>query len=370
MSKPRARRAIERPMRPSPTIPMVLPCTPAPAKCIDCEPGKVPLRNAASPSTTRRAAASRSAKCRSAVASVTMGGIVVTAILRAVAATRSTVAGTMAMLAIILSRVAAAMAAASTASCMRCTNTSAPRSRSINSGRGMMRLASVPASTSARRSRRASAEAGIGCETKTRALSVVGTSQPQELSCRLAAEDGGAVGAGKLSHRGQRAPRIEAAHVESIIAADDHAIVAHQIDEVAQGKLAVGDRVVMEAAQVPARPAPRLVARLGTHLVDAIEASDEVGEPASGVRRADCTPREAIEHAAHGEPRRRHCGIERIAESVVQVIGADPLDADHVERVDEHQRAKRLGLGEEGQEVGVVEVLAVDVGPDRHALEA
>jgi hypothetical protein len=107
--------------------------------------------------------------------------------LQDVAAARSTVAGTTAMLAIILSRVASAMTPASTASCMRCTNTSARRSLSISLGRGRMRLASSPVSTSARVRSRASAEAGIGCETKTRALSVVGMSQPQELSRRLAA---------------------------------------------------------------------------------------------------------------------------------------------------------------------------------------
>src|SRR5207248_1640655 len=255
--------------------PMVLPCTPAPAKCIDCEPGKVPLRSAASASTTRRATASRSAKCRSAVASVTIGGIVVTAILRALAAARSTVAGTMDMLAMRRKRVAAARTPASTASCMRCRNTSARPRPSISSGRGKMRLASSPASTSASLRNRSSAEAGIGCETKTRALSVVGMSQPQELSRRLAAEDGGAVLARELARRGERTPRIEAAHVESIIAADDDAVVAHQIDEVAQRKLAVHDRVVVEPSQVCARPPPRLVARLRTHFVDAVEASDE-----------------------------------------------------------------------------------------------
>src|SRR6266704_1556023 len=65
---------------PPPTSPIVLPHTPAPIRCIDCAPGKMPSRTSLSPSTTRRAAARRIAKCRSAVASVTIGGTTVTAI--------------------------------------------------------------------------------------------------------------------------------------------------------------------------------------------------------------------------------------------------------------------------------------------------
>src|SRR5438067_5195715 len=367
MSNPRARRAIERPMRPRPTIPMVLPCTPAPAKCIDCEPGKVPLRSAASASTTRRAAASRSAKCRSAVASGTMGGIVVTAILRAVAAARSTVAGTMDMLAMRRRRVASARAPASTASCMRCTNTSARRRRSISSNRGRMRLESPPTSTSASVRSRARADSGIGCEMKTRAFSLM--SQPQQVSRRLAAQDDGAVLARELSHRYEGAPRIEAAHVESIIAADDDPVVAHQIDEVAQDEVAVNYRVVVETPQVCARLSPRVLAPLGTDFMDAIEAPDEVRERSAAVRQADLQAREPVEDTAHREPRRGHRRIEGIPEPVVQVIRADPLHADNVQRVDEHDRAERLALREERQEVGVVEILAVDVGADRHAFE-
>src|SRR5437660_1613309 len=131
MSKPRARRAMARPMRPRPMIPMVLPWTKAPAKWSDCEPGNRPPRSAASASTTRRAA-----------------------------------------------------------------------------------------------------------------------------------ENGGAVGAGELPHRGHGAPWIEAAHVESIIAPDDYPVLSHQVDEVAQRELVVDDGVVVEPPQVAAGPAASLAARL------------------------------------------------------------------------------------------------------------
>ena len=83
-------------------MPNVLPCTSVPTKRIDWPPGKMPDRRARSASATLRATVKRSAQCRSAVASPTTGGIVVTGMRRAVAAATSMLAGIIAIEAISL----------------------------------------------------------------------------------------------------------------------------------------------------------------------------------------------------------------------------------------------------------------------------
>ena len=103
MSKPRARRATACPMRPMPTSPSVLPATPVPARWLDCEPGNTPERTTLSPSTIRRATASINPKARSAVASVTTAGMLVTMILRVVASSTSMRSGVIVIEAIAFS---------------------------------------------------------------------------------------------------------------------------------------------------------------------------------------------------------------------------------------------------------------------------
>src|SRR5919108_568094 len=121
MLNPLARRATASPMAPSPTIPKVLPLTSPPTKWFDWLPGKIPERSARSPSTILRATANRSAQLRSAVASVTKGGIVVTGMRRDVAAATSTPAGVIAIEAISLRSGLALIISASTRSCSRHT---------------------------------------------------------------------------------------------------------------------------------------------------------------------------------------------------------------------------------------------------------
>ena len=88
--KPRARRATAVPMRPPPPIkPKVLPKTPPPRRWFDCPPGNTPRRTSLSPSMMRRATAIIRPKQRSAVASVTRGGAVVTTTPRRVASSIS-----------------------------------------------------------------------------------------------------------------------------------------------------------------------------------------------------------------------------------------------------------------------------------------
>ena len=83
-SKPLARRATAEPMRPSPTMPSVAPDTSRPRNGPLAQwVSQRPARTRASPSTTRRRAASMSAIARSAVAASRTTGVFVTAMPRA-----------------------------------------------------------------------------------------------------------------------------------------------------------------------------------------------------------------------------------------------------------------------------------------------
>ena len=86
MPNPRLRRAIAAPMRPSPTMPSVAPCTSWPVKPISSQVFHRPDRVNLSPSTTRRAVAMRIAHAMSAVVSVSTPGVFVTRMPRRVAA--------------------------------------------------------------------------------------------------------------------------------------------------------------------------------------------------------------------------------------------------------------------------------------------
>ena len=89
MSNPDARRATARPIRPNPMIPSVAPNTAAPKYCPGSQVSQSPSRTAAIASGSLRAAASRSANVRSAVASVSTSGVLPTGMPRAAVASRS-----------------------------------------------------------------------------------------------------------------------------------------------------------------------------------------------------------------------------------------------------------------------------------------
>ena len=91
MPKPKwARRATARPMRPKPTRPRVLPVTRVPIMWVGRHPVHARPRTCRSPSPMRRAAARSRTMAMSAVQSVNTSGVLLTAMPRAPAASRST----------------------------------------------------------------------------------------------------------------------------------------------------------------------------------------------------------------------------------------------------------------------------------------
>ncbi len=78
----------------------------------------------------------------------------------------------------------------------------------------------------------------------------------------------------------------------------------------------------------------------------------------------------ALDHAAEHQAGRRDGGVERIADQVVEVIVLHPLDAGDVVRMHHAEGVVLVRHLPHRLELRLVEVLAVDVGADLHALQA
>jgi hypothetical protein len=126
------------------------------------------------------------------------------------------------------------------------------------------------------------------------------------------------------------------------------------------------DGVEEEVREVSRRRA-RQVTALGAHDVVPVEPAQQVRQGAAGVGEADPERRDAIEDAAVDQPRRRHRRVEGVAEEVVQVVGAEALAADDVDRVEEHRDAERRHRLEEGEVRRIVELPPSHVGAEVHA---
>ena len=149
---------------------MVLPCTSAPARWLDCEPGNFPARTIFSPSIMRRATASISPKWMSAVASATIGGTTVTGMPRLVASATSILSGVIDIEATARNFGLAASTARSMRSCSSENRMSHFFTAAISFGLAMILLELVLILTAAIARRRSSALGAIGCVTKTRVL--------------------------------------------------------------------------------------------------------------------------------------------------------------------------------------------------------
>ncbi len=146
---------------------MVLPDTKAPSRCMDCPPGNRPLRSRRSPSATRRATASSRPKCKSAVASVTIGGMTVTGMRRAVAAATSMSVGAIFIEATARRLGLAAMTSPSTRSCSKQNRISWLRTAAQSSSFVRVCRASGFQATSATRRNRSAALGATGCVMNT-----------------------------------------------------------------------------------------------------------------------------------------------------------------------------------------------------------
>jgi hypothetical protein len=86
--------------------------------------------------------------------------------------------------------------------------------------------------------------------------------------------------------------------------------------------------------------------------------------------QTDAQGGDAVEHPAKDQSRRRHGGVEGIAQQVVQVVRAQAVAADDVDGVEEDRDAERPDPLEDRQERGIVQVPAAHVGAEVDAATA
>src|SRR6185503_17395688 len=101
-----------------------------------------------------------------------------------------------------------------------------------------------------------------------------------------------------------------------------------------------------------------------------LDASDRVRERAAAVREAHLERRQTLQHAAEDEAARRARLLGRHADEPRQPVLRHRVAAHHVPRMHE-DRGAEIGSGlEEWEELGRVEIEALAVRTDLHALKA
>src|SRR5439155_927720 len=111
-----------------------------------------------------------------------------------------------------------------------------------------------------------------------------------------------------------------------MVAAEQDAVVADGPREIAERLRPLDERVVMEAPEVAAGKSSAVRARLGPGPMGAVEAADVIGQEPAAVHEHHRKRRKPVERAAENEAGRRQGRLERIADQVVQVVAAEPLD--------------------------------------------
>src|SRR4030095_11539666 len=139
--------------------------------------------------------------------------------------------------------------------------------------------------------------------------------------------------------------------------------------QVSQGLGGEDDRVVIHLAQVLGRLLlDRGGAADGEDPAALVGAPRVRGQEAAAVRGADLEPREPVEGALEDQVRERGGGLERVADHVVEEpITLEPAGRVQLRvalRMDEDQHPELLGLGPEGVELRVGDLLAVDAASD------
>src|SRR5580700_7952651 len=154
----------------------------------------------------------------------------------------------------------------------------------------------------------------------------------------LGAENGGAIGLG-YAERAHLPHAFERTHVERIVAAEQHVRGPRPTDKGFELGPRVHDGVVIEPAQRGFRRYSERFLRFAADMPAVYPAPGLVGGEAAAVRQADLEGRMALQHAAEHDARGRDRGVERIADQVGEVVGAQPVGARDLHRMDQHEGA-------------------------------
>jgi len=124
-------------------------------------------------------------------------------------------------------------------------------------------------------------------------------------------------------------------------------IGAEALDEVLEHPGIEGDGVEVELFQRAGRLFLQHRAAVGARLPGVVHARPVVREVAAGVRQHDFELRMALHHAVEDQVARRHRGLERIADHVVEVVVHQPLALREADGMHENDCVQLFRSGKE-----------------------
>src|SRR6266436_754310 len=156
---------------------------------------------------------------------------------------------------------------------------------------------------------------------------------------------------------------------KAIVAPHQHPVGADYLDQIFEYVVGVAHRVVVEAAQVLDRRAFDVL-QIGALFPAPVEPAHEPRKGAARVGKADDELGKPVEHTPKDEVRGGDRRLERVAEQVGEVVGAQTLVPDHLDRVQEKWQSARLDALIDGEERSVGQVLSTNLGGDIKAAQA
>src|SRR5580704_9768809 len=151
------------------------------------------------------------------------------------------------------------------------------------------------------------------------------TSLAQDLR-RVTAENNVAVGRGDV-RRTNLPHAFSGAHVIRVVAAEEHPICADRGNQKFQRRLGVQDGVVKEAVEIRRRRMFDMHFRLRPHLPAVHPAAALIRDEAAAMRHDEVELGMPLQHAAEDQAGAGDGGVERIADQVAEIIGAQPVGA-------------------------------------------
>src|SRR6202035_5274318 len=118
-------------------------------------------------------------------------------------------------------------------------------------------------------------------------------------------------------------------------------------DQKLEALLRMQDGVVIEPLDPRLRRLLDVDLGLRPHLPAVRPAAGLIGNEAAAMHQADLQRGMALEHAAEYQAGRRDGGVERIADEIVEIVGAQALGGTDIDRMDEQERVELAGGGPE-----------------------
>jgi aerobic carbon-monoxide dehydrogenase large subunit len=187
----------------------------------------------------------------------------------------------------------------------------------------------------------------------------------EEEPLSIAGDDGSTRLCIESGHCVERGDRSGIAHLEGVVASEEHPVGADPIEEVADRRRVVQDRVIVETPQRLDRRHGEACGDEVRHLLPAaLHPTDLIRQEAPAVGGAQGHGRVALEHTRQQDPGDGDRGLGRPSDHVVEEPVRQVDAGEGLDRVQEHEGAKTVGFGPELVEPCRHEVDVTDPGCD------